>query len=528
MSETPSIDPNNLPAVPGAVDADNTPVIPGQEEPAADNTPAIPVEVDSNLPAVPKTDGNLPSPADPFAARRQLRRNPRKQEESAEEPLGAEVGRSFEHPSSEFAHWDQIRKAVNEDFIVAARQVSREELRDNEPLYYELVQKVVDRNPQFEVQMVDMDHLVALLRKHQFGYGVLEDYLTLIPDLEDIWFNRFDNGFYYAAGSKHQIQQRVFDDTKDMVDFIQRIANDNGLEINTSRPAVDATLRDGSRLNAVLEPIAVDGPKFVIRKHRETWMTVEQYVESGAMPQQLAEDLERWVGSRANIVVSGGTGSGKTTLLNCLCNTFIDPSERIAILETNKEMQVELPDTFYMVTRDDAFRTKTSDDDIGMDSLIKQTLRQRPDRIIVGELRGAEAYPTLKAWNSGHGGSFCTVHADDCELAVNKLEQLCLEAEIGSEAAIQKQIGGTIDFIVQIQRLDGGERRITEVVQVLTPRKYRQDDAAVTERVKQLYADGQMQSYSSELFLLPIYQTDLGDGHLVKVNDAIPVKGKQL
>jgi Flp pilus assembly CpaF family ATPase len=437
------------------------------------------------------------------------------------------AGRSFTHPSTEFPAWEEIKQAVFEKFVEQSGRPNMTSDKVKDPqFYFNMVNDLITKNPQWRVQPIQLERLIEILRVYQFGYGPLEDYMHM-EGLEDLYFNRYDEGFYIVNGRKHLIKDQVFADKQDLVTFVRRVANENGLDINESKPNLDATLKDGSRLNATLPPLAVDGPDFVIRQHRPIPFTIEQYIATGMMTQQLADDLGRWVRSSLNIVVSGGTGSGKTSLLNCLGNTFIPKSDRVLILENRKELQIKTQDTKYYVTREDASRENLNSTDITMKDLIRYCLRKNPDRIIVGEVRGAEAYYALSAWNSGHDGSFCTVHADNTASALDKLEQLSMEAGKLSEVAVRKQISRSID--IQVERDKNRVRRITEVSQVFHPRKYDRRQADVTERVRQLITNKTTGLYNiaDDLYLLPLYELDSND-HLVKVNDLIPIQGKQL
>jgi pilus assembly protein CpaF len=435
----------------------------------------------------------------------------------------------FRDPRAEFENWDEIRDAVFDEFVKhSGAQGATPEKAKEEAAYFEMVSDMVHAHPHWRVQPVDLDRLVEILRVYQFGYGPLEDFMH-IEGLEDLYFNSFDQGFYIVRGRKHRITAQVFRDEDDLMAFVQHVARENGLEINLSKPNLDATLSDGARLNATIPPLAVGGPDFVIRQHATSVFTMDQYIRDGMLTQELADDMRRWIGDGLNIVVSGGTSSGKTSFLNAVGNAFIPSDDRILILENRKELQIETEDFKYFQTREDA--TRESDDDITVKDLIRWCLRKRPDRIIVGELRGGEAYDTLIAWNSGHDGSLCTIHADNPAGALDKLEQLSMERGMLSERAVRKNISRTVDVVVQVERVKGeSRRRVVEVGQVFHPRKYDRRDAALVERVHTLQDDPVNGLYEvaegGDLWLLPLYERDT-EGALVKVNDIIPVQGKQ-
>ena len=369
--------------------------------------------------------------------------------------------------------------------------------------------------------------LVELLPVYQFGYGPLEDYMH-IAGLEELYFNRYDQGFYIVRGEKKRIKDQLFADTGALVAFAQHVARENGLEINAEKPNLDATLKDGSRLNATLEPPAHDGPDLIIRRFRDIPLTIQRYVNTGMLTAELADDLREWVQVGFNIVVSGGTSSGKTSFLNTIGNAFIPRSDRVIVIESNKELQIATEDTKYFITREDATRENRSSD-IGVKDLVRMSLRKRPDRIIVGEVRGGEAYYALVAWNSGHEGSFCTIHADNAASAIDKLEQLAMENEKLSEEAVRKLISRAVYVVVQVEEIKGhGKRQVVEVVQVYHPRKYNRRLRGVVERVAKLESDPASGAYQpsagSDLWLLPLYERDGTTSWLTQ--RLIPVQGK--
>jgi len=450
-------------------------------------------------------------------------------EPEAEGGSGIAEGHHFVHPSEEFPQWDTIRESIFEEFVKRSSQHNSSPDQERQPApYFEMVNDMVTRHPEWAVQPVDLPHLVELLRVYHFGYGPLEDYMH-IDGLEDLYFNDHHHGFYIVRGQKHRIQDGLFHDERELTTFVQHVARENGLEINLDKPNLDATLKDGARLNATLPPLAVGGPDFVIRQHSEIGFTIEQYISTGMMTQELADDIERWIkDDKLNIVVSGGTSSGKTSLLNTVGNAFLPKDTRLLIIENRKELQIEVEDMKYYQTREDA--TRESEDDISVQDLIRWCLRKRPDRIIVGEMRGYEAYAALIAWNSGHDGSLCTIHADNAPGALDKLEQLATEKGVLSERAIRKLIGRSVDIVIQVQRSEGeSARQVTEVVEVFNPRKYNRRDRAVAARYEELLGDPNEGLYEAaeggDLMILPLYDRD-DDGKLVKINDLLPIHGK--
>jgi pilus assembly protein CpaF len=255
----------------------------------------------------------------------------------------------------------------------------------------------------------------------------------------------------------------TFDDDDHVVRIIERIILPLGRRVDADSPTVDARLPDGSRVNAVVRPVAIDGPSITIRKFRKDKLKVEDLINYGSMSVQMSNFLEACVKARFNIVISGGTGSGKTTLLNIMSG-FIPENERIITIEDAAELQLQQDHVMRM-------ETKTANADgrgvVGVRELVKNSLRMRPDRIVVGEVRGGEALDMLQAMNTGHDGSLTTVHSNSPRDAISRLETLILMA--GMELplkVVRQQISSAIDLIVQQTRLKDGQRMVTAVTEV--------------------------------------------------------------
>jgi pilus assembly protein CpaF len=241
---------------------------------------------------------------------------------------------------------------------------------------------------------------------------------------------------------------------------VERIVTPLGRRIDESSPLVDARLPDGSRVNAIIRPLAIRGTCITIRKFSRTPLTLEHLVRLGTLDQAMGRFLMRSVVARKNIVVSGGTGSGKTTLLNVL-SAAIPEGERIVTIEDSAELRLEQSHVVALETRSANMEGKG---DYSMRDLVRNALRMRPDRIVVGECRGGEALDMLQAMNTGHDGSLTTTHANSSREALGRLETLVLMAGIDLPArAIREQIAGSVDVIVQISRFSDGSRKITEV-----------------------------------------------------------------
>ena len=255
----------------------------------------------------------------------------------------------------------------------------------------------------------------------------------------------------------------TFDDDDHVMRVIDRIILPLGRHVDSDSPTVDARLPDGSRVNAVVRPVAIDGPSITIRKFRKDKLKTEDLINYGSLTRQMADFLEACVRGRLNIVISGGTGSGKTTLLNVMSG-FIPENERIITIEDAAELQLQQDHVMRM-------ETKTANADglhaVSIRELVKNSLRMRPDRIVVGEVRGGEALDMLQAMNTGHDGSLTTVHANTPRDAISRIETLVLMAGMDLPLkVVRQQISSAVDLIVQQTRLKDGQRKVTAVTEV--------------------------------------------------------------
>jgi pilus assembly protein CpaF len=243
----------------------------------------------------------------------------------------------------------------------------------------------------------------------------------------------------------------------------QRIASQIGRRVDESSPMLDARLADGSRVNVIIPPISLKGPCISIRKFSRAMMNMPKFVELGSVSKTLARALEIAARCRLNVIISGGTGSGKTTLLNAL-STMIDHGERIVTIEDAAELQLQQPHVVQLETRPPNLEGKGQ---ITQRDLVSNALRMRPDRIIVGEVRGSEAFDMMQAMNTGHNGSMSTIHANSARDALARIENMILMANVNLPIrAIRGQIVSAVDLIVQTERMRDGVRRVTEVMQV--------------------------------------------------------------
>jgi septum site-determining protein MinD len=255
-----------------------------------------------------------------------------------------------------------------------------------------------------------------------------------------------------------------FTSNQQLMTIIERIVTPLGRRIDEKTPYVDARLKDGSRVNAVIPPLSIDGPCITIRKFAKVPITYKDYVKFGTMTEPMLDFLRICIENKLNVIISGGTGSGKTTLLNVLSG-FIPATERIITVEDAAELQLKQEHVIRLETRPSNMEGEGA---VTIRDLVKNTLRMRPDRIVVGECRGGEALDMLSAMNTGHDGSLTTVHSNSPREAVSRLETLCLMAGMDLPAkAIREQIAGAVDMIIQISRLSDGSRKVISITEVI-------------------------------------------------------------
>ncbi len=309
-------------------------------------------------------------------------------------------------------------------------------------------------------EYVALRHLKKEIKDILFGYGPLEDLLRL-PTISEIMVVDREHIFIERHGILENSGRRFISD--DVIEsIIQRIVARVGRRIDKSQPLVDARLSDGSRVNAVISPLAVSGPTLTIRKFPLRRMLVDDLVAQGAMTRTVAEFLRAIVVSRQNVLISGGTGTGKTTLLNCLSD-FIPDKERIVTVEDTAELQLAKEHVVRMETKEANIEGHGA---YTIRDLVRNALRMRPDRIVVGECRGPEALDMLQAMNTGHDGSLTTIHANNAHDVVLRLEVLVQQAADLPVESIRQQISSAVDVIVQLKRLRDGRRIISQITEV--------------------------------------------------------------
>jgi pilus assembly protein CpaF len=294
------------------------------------------------------------------------------------------------------------------------------------------------------------------------GYGPLEPLLAR-DDIADIMVNGSSRVFI-EVGGKVQLTNIRFRDNAQLLNICQRIVSQVGRRVDESSPICDARLADGSRVNVIVPPLALDGPTLTIRKFRKDKLKLADLVRFGSITSEGSRLLAVIGRSRCNVIISGGTGSGKTTLLNCL-TAHIDADERVITCEDAAELQLQQPHVVRLETRPPNVEGHGQ---VTMRDLVRNCLRMRPERIIVGEVRGAEAFDLLQAMNTGHDGSMGTIHANSPREALSRLESLITMGGFSLPSkTIREMIVGSVDVIVQAERLRDGSRRITSVTEVV-------------------------------------------------------------
>src|ERR1700751_5639853 len=294
-----------------------------------------------------------------------------------------------------------------------------------------------------------------------FGLGPLEQLLK-DPGISDILVNRYDRVYVEKSG-KLELTSLSFKDNIHLMQIIERIVSRVGRRVDESSPMVDARLADGSRVNAIIPPLAIDGPCLSIRRFGRDPVTARQMIENHTLTESMLELLSSMVKGRLNILVSGGTGAGKTTLLNVLSG-YIPDSDRIVTIEDAAELQLKQENIVRLETRPPNIEGKGP---VRQRQLVINSLRMRPDRIVVGEVRGEEAFDMLQAMNTGHEGSLTTVHANSQRDALARIENMVSMANLNiPERAIRHQISSAIHAVVQVARLSDGTRKVITVSEI--------------------------------------------------------------
>jgi pilus assembly protein CpaF len=348
-------------------------------------------------------------------------------------------------------------KIIEEFNLALLDKMPPDELLKNIRAYvndYVRVEKLSLNQKEFDIFVEEILHEMT-------GYGPIEPLLK-DPTINDILINTHKKCFVERFGKLHETEVR-FKDEAHLIRIINKIVSGVGRRIDESSPMVDARLPDGSRINVAIRPVAVDGPLVSIRKFSAKPFSMDRLLEVGAVRPPMVEVLRAAVQGRISMVISGGTGSGKTTMLNALSN-YIPEDQRLITIEDAAELQLQQQHVGRMETRPANAEGKG---EIRQRDLVKNALRMRPDRIIIGECRGEEAFDMLQAMNTGHEGSMTTVHANNPRDALKRLEQMVGMANMPMTiASIRSQIASAIRVIIQVQRLPDGKRRLVNVSEI--------------------------------------------------------------
>jgi pilus assembly protein CpaF len=331
---------------------------------------------------------------------------------------------------------------------------AREEIRD-------IVTEIIGLK-NIVLSIAEQEELLDDICNDVLGYGPLEPLLAR-DDIADVMVNGADRTFIEVAG-KIQLTNVRFRDNQQLMNICQRIVSQVGRRVDESSPICDARLPDGSRVNVIAPPLAIDGPALTIRKFKKDKLTLDQLVRFGAISPEGAKILQIIGKVRCNVVISGGTGSGKTTLLNCL-TAYIENDERIITCEDAAELQLQQPHVVRLETRPPNLEGQGQ---ITMRDLVKNCLRMRPERIIVGEVRGPEAFDLLQAMNTGHDGSMGTLHSNSPRECLARIESMITMGGFSLPSrTLREMITGSVDVIIQAMRMRDGSRRITHITEVL-------------------------------------------------------------
>jgi pilus assembly protein CpaF len=360
--------------------------------------------------------------------------------------------------------YQEIKSRVHQGLLnrLNLERLTRTRREEAEPeirgLVADMLEAESDRTPLslFERQALAEDVLNEL-----FGLGPLESLLA-DPEISDILVNRFDRVYVERHGLLEPVDT-VFKDDAHLMRIIERIVSSVGRRIDESSPMVDARLADGSRVNAIIPPLALDGPVLSIRRFRTDKLGPADFVQRDSLTQPMLDFIHAAVSARLNVIVSGGTGAGKTTLLNLL-SSFISDKERIVTIEDAAELTLRQRHVVRLETRTANIEGKGA---VRQRQLVINALRMRPDRIIVGEVRGDEALDMLQAMNTGHDGSLTTVHANSARDALHRLDTMVAMANLNiPERAVRQQIVSAVQIVVHVSRMADGTRKVTSIAEI--------------------------------------------------------------
>ena len=360
--------------------------------------------------------------------------------------------------------YQDLKARVHNDLL---NQLNLERLtqmgqKEAEPEIRRIILAIIERgNETTPLALTERETLVVDVLNELFGLGPLEALLR-DQNISDILVNRFDQ-VYVERDGRLELTDILFRDDRHLMQIIERIVSTVGRRIDESSPMVDARLRDGSRVNAIIPPLAIDGPSLSIRRFRTGRVGADDMVGRETMTQPMLDFLRAAVACRLNIIVSGGTGAGKTTLLNVLSG-FISNLERVVTIEDAAELMMRQRHVVRLETRPPNIEGKGA---VRQRDLVVNALRMRPDRIIVGEVRSDEALDMLQAMNSGHDGGLTTIHANSPRDALYRLDTMVAMANLNlPERAVRQQIASAVNLVIQVTRLSDGTRKVTAITEV--------------------------------------------------------------
>jgi pilus assembly protein CpaF len=367
-------------------------------------------------------------------------------------------------PEARNRDYQELKARIHQELLdrLNLERLNRVPREEAEPQIRDMIADMIGKETRTTpLSLVERETLVVDVLNELFGLGPLE---ALLRDTEisDILVNRFDQ-VYIERNGRLEPSEIVFKDNRHLLQIIERIVSSVGRRIDESSPMVDARLRDGSRVNAIIPPLALDGPALSIRRFRTSRMGARDLVERETLSQPMLDFLEASIASRLNVIVSGGTGAGKTTLLNVL-SSFISDAERVVTIEDAAELLLRQRHVVRLETRPSNIEGKGA---VRQRDLVVNALRMRPDRIIIGEVRGEEALDMLQAMNTGHDGGLTTIHANSARDALYRLDMMVAMGSLNiPERAVRQQTASAINLVIQVTRLSDGTRKVTGVSEV--------------------------------------------------------------
>src|SRR4051812_6162813 len=366
--------------------------------------------------------------------------------------------------TSQTRDYQRLKAKVHQELLnrLNLERLTRVKREDAEPEIRRVIAAIIEGQlSTTPLSLLERETLVTDVLNELFGLGPLEALLR-DPAVSDILVNRHDLIFVEREGKLEETDV-VFKDDRHLLQIIERIVSSVGRRIDESSPMVDARLQDGSRVNAIIAPLALDGPVLSIRRFRTDRLGANDLVDRESLTQPMLDFLKAAVACRLNVIVSGGTGAGKTTLLNIL-SSFIGQTERVVTIEDAAELMLRQRHVVRLETRPANIEGKGS---VKSRDLVINALRMRPDRIVVGEVRGAEALDMLQAMNTGHDGSLTTIHANTPRDALYRLDTMIAMADLNiPDKAVRQQVASAVDLIVQVTRQADGTRKVTAVTEI--------------------------------------------------------------